>query len=360
MSFPAMRGVQAGREFYVIMCPLRYLPRLFLFDEEDVPAELRAQRTLNRNRIPALVRYVLDNRKDYVFSALTASVDGAINFENLDGASGHAHRLGVLHLSMDSNFLINDGQHRRAAIEEAMREDPSLADETLPIVIFADEGLARSQQMFADLNRHAVRPAKSIGVLYDHRDDDSGIARLVVLRSDFFRGVVEMERSTLSKRSRKLFTLSALYNATQFLIGGQRFDSIDQASNLARTYWEAVAKHFPDWNAVRLGDLSAGEARSEYIHSHGIALHALGKVGHTLLAEHPNPDGWSDRLSPLAGIDWRRSNTALWEGRALIGGRVSKSTNNVVLTTNVMRQALGQSLTPEEQRVEDAYTKGRA
>ena len=105
--------------------------------------------------------------------------------------------------------------------------------------------------------------------------------------------------------------------------------------------------------------MSAVYARSVYIHSHWIALHAIEKVGHTLLAEHPNSDGWSDRLSPLAGIDWRRSNTALWEGRALIGGRVSKSTNNVVLTTNVLRGALGQTLTPEEQRVEDAYTKGR-
>jgi len=301
----------------------------------------------------------VDNRKDYVFSALTASVDGAMNFEHLDGP-GHAHRLGVLHLSMDSHFLINDGQHRRAAIEEAMREDPTLADETIPVVIFADEGMARSQQMFADLNRHAVRPAKSMGVLYDHRDDDSGIARLLVLHSDFFRGIVEMERSSMSKRSRKLFTLSGLYNATQALIRGQQFDSIEEAANLARAYWEAVAAQFPDWNAVRRGDLSAGEARIEYIHSHGIALHALGKVGHSLLAEDPSPDTWTERLSPLAGIDWRRSNTALWEGRALIGGRVSKSTNNVVLTTNVVRKALGQTLTPEEQRVEDAYTKGRA
>src|SRR5262245_56265939 len=128
-----MRGIQATREFYVIMCPLRYLPRLFLFDEEDVPPELRAQRALNRNRLPGLIRYVVDKRKDYVFSALTASVDGPMKFEPADEEAGHTHRLGVLHISMDSRFLINDGQHRRAAIEEAMHEDPSLADETIAV-----------------------------------------------------------------------------------------------------------------------------------------------------------------------------------------------------------------------------------
>jgi DNA sulfur modification protein DndB len=355
-----MRGVQAGREYYVIMCPLRYLPRLFLFDEEDVPAELRAQRALNRNRLPALVRYVVDNRSDYVFSALTASIDGEMDFDALDEDAGPANRLGLLHLSMDSKFLINDGQHRRAAIEEAMKEDPSLADETIPIVIFYDDGLHRSQQMFADLNRHAVRPAKSIGVLYDHRDDDSGIARLVVLNSDFYRGIVEMERSSLASRSRKLFTLSALYNATQVLLAGQQFESIQEAAECARAYWEAVAKQFPVWDDVRRGVVNAGDVRSDFIHSHGIALHALGRVGSRLIQEHPDRSTWAAELKALQDIDWSRSNTRLWEGRALIGGRVSKANMQVTLTANVIRAALGQPLSPEEQRIEDAHMRGRA
>ncbi|MDB2184838.1 DNA sulfur modification protein DndB [Mycobacteroides abscessus subsp. abscessus] len=47
-AFPAIRGVQAGREYYVTMCPLRLIPRMFLFDEEELTAEMRAQRTLNK------------------------------------------------------------------------------------------------------------------------------------------------------------------------------------------------------------------------------------------------------------------------------------------------------------------------
>ena len=229
VTFPAMRGVQARTEFFVIMCPLRYLPRLFLFDEEDVPAEVRAQRGLNRNRLPALVRYILDNREDYVFSALTASVDGPMRFD-AHSPDGHGNRLGVLHLSMDAKFLINDGQHRRAAIEEALKDDPSLGDETIPIVMFRDRGLKRSQQMFADLNRHAVRPAKSLGVLYDHRDDDSGIVRLMVAESELFHTLVEKESSSLSSRSRKLFTLSSLYRGTQSLLNGRLYETAEDAA----------------------------------------------------------------------------------------------------------------------------------
>ncbi len=47
-TFPAVRGVQAGRPCYIAMCPMRLVPRIFLFDEEGVPPELRAQRTLNQ------------------------------------------------------------------------------------------------------------------------------------------------------------------------------------------------------------------------------------------------------------------------------------------------------------------------
>lgn len=358
VSFPAMRGTQASREFFVIMCPLRYLPRLFLFDENEVPPELRAQRALNRSRIPTLVQYVLENRDDYVFSALTASVDGNMTFESSDAGS-HGSRLGVLHIAMDSRFLINDGQHRRAAIEEAMKSDPSLADETIPIVIFSDEGLARSQQMFADLNRHAVRPARSIGVLYDHRDDDSGIARLIVINSEFFRTVVEMERSTLSPRSRKLFTLSALYGATQSLLGGLQFPDVNEAANMARSYWELVAEQIPEWQAVRKGSMTAGEVRQDFIHSHGIALAAIGRVGNTLLNSSARPDDWAPRLAKLSSVDWSRANTTQWEGRAMIGGRVSKANTNVILTTNALRSHLELPLSPEEQRIEEAYEKGK-
>ena len=358
VSFPAMRGQQAAREFFVIMCPLRYLPRLFMFDETDVPPQLRAQRALNKSRLPGLVEYLLENRDDYVFSALTASVDGGMTFEAYGGGT-HSDRLGVLHIAMDSRFLINDGQHRRAAIEEAMKADPTLGDETIPIVIFSDEGLARSQQMFADLNRHAVRPAKSIGVLYDHRDDDSGIARLLVIDSDFYRSVVEMERSTLSPRSRKLFTLSALYGATQSLLTGLQFTNIAEAADIARAYWEMVADQIPEWQAVRKGNMSAGEVRQDFIHSHGIALAAMGRVGNTLLCESSNSESWEPHVSKLSTIDWSRANSGLWEGRAMLGGRVSKASMNVALTTNALRLHLDLPLSADEQRVEDAYQRGK-
>jgi len=159
-TFPAIRGVQAGREYYVSMCPLRLIPRIFLFDEEELVPELRAQRTLNKNRVPEIARYILDNRRDYVFSALTASVDAKVRFEPV-GEGDEGTRMGALHIPMAAKFIINDGQHRRAAIDMALKEKPELGSESIAVVFFLDIGLDRSQQMFADLNRYAIRPASA-------------------------------------------------------------------------------------------------------------------------------------------------------------------------------------------------------
>lgn len=353
--FPAIRGIQAQREYFVSMCPLALIPKIFLFNEEELVPELRAQRTLNKARIPEIAQYIVDNPHDYAFSALTASVDGELNFQPLADAKDEAQRVGLLHVPMSARFIINDGQHRRAAIETALRESPDLARESIAVVFFQDRGLKRCQQLFADLNRHAIRPSKSIGVLYDQRDERSEITRLVVLKSPLFRDVVEMERSALSAGSRKLFTLSAIYSATKAFLQGREDEELAERARRAREYWEEVSQHFPDWQLVRNRQLAAGEVRKDFIHSHGVVLQALGRTGNALVKKFPK--NWQPKLAKLSEIDWSRTNP-FWEGRALIGGRVSKSGQNVTLTTNAIKTRLGLALSPEETRLEDAYKRG--
>ena len=353
--FPAIKGIQAGREYYVSMCPLRLIPKLFLFNEEELVPELRAQRLLNKARVPEIARYMTENPKNYVFSAITASVDADVRFEGIEG-EGEASRIGVLHIPMSGRFVINDGQHRRASIEVALRERPELADETIAVVFFIDIGLKHCQQMFADLNRYAIRPSQSLGALYDHRDERAEVARRVVSKTPIFKGTVELERSGLSARSRRLFTFSAVYGATKALLAKQENPTIDQQVETASTYWEAVAKQLPEWGKVQAGKISAGEIREDFIHSHGVVLQALGQVGNALLFECP--DDWKERLTALKSIDWSRGNTRDWEGRAMVAGRLSKAGNNITLTVNFIKKHIGLPLAPDEQRAEDAFERG--
>jgi DNA sulfur modification protein DndB len=301
-----------------------------------------------------MAAYIRENPDTYTFSAITASIDGVARFvPQQDG--GHQARIGLLHVPMQSRFIINDGQHRRAAIEAALKTHPELGDESIAVVFFMDRGLQRCQQMFADLNRHAVRVSPSLGLLYDQRDIRAKLARNIALKSALFRDVVEMERSTLSPRSRKLFTLSAIHTGTNALFAGREPASLDEETAAAIDYWEAVADNILEWKMVRERRLTAGEVRRDFIHSHGIVLHALGRVGNALLSDGRN---WKKSLVALKGIDWSRSSSQIWEGRALLGGRVSKADSNVTLTSNYIKKQLKLPLGPEEQRAEDAFKRG--
>jgi DNA sulfur modification protein DndB len=102
--------------------------------------------------------------------------------------------------------------------------------------------------------------------------------------------------------------------------------------------------------------MPAGEVRRDFIHSHGIALQAIGRVGNAILNE--TTTSWKRHIKGLRTINWLRSNARLWEGRALIGGRVTKAQQNVTLTTNVIKKHIKLRLTPEEQRAEDAFLRG--
>ena len=353
-AFPALRGIQAGREYFVSMCPLRLIPKIFFYDEDEaeLSPEQRAQRTLNKGRVPEMAEYIVENRDDYVFSAITASIDADVEFQPV-GETGTARDVGQLRVPMDARFIINDGQHRRAAIEKALQEEPALGEESIAVVFFLDKGLDRCQQMFADLNRHAVRPSKSLGVLYDHRDDMAAVVRLAVFKSDFFDGLVEMERSSLSRRSRKLFTLSSLYSATSELLEDFDFDSADHAAETTRQYWEAVANSMPQWRLVKDREMTAGEVRDDFIHSFGTVLQALGRLGNHLLQHHS--DDWRKYVASLEGLDWSRSNTQMWEGRAMEGGRISRSNRNIRLTTSAIKQFLDLDLTEEEKKEEHLF-----
>jgi DNA sulfur modification protein DndB len=348
--FPSIRGVQAGREYYVSMCPLRLIPRIFLFDEEELKPELRAQRVLNRQRIPEITRYLIENPKDYTFSALTASIDGKVKFEPFNDQGDRS--LGRLHVPMNARFVINDGQHRRAAIEAALYDNPDLGDETISVVFFLDVGLQRCQQMFADLNRYAIRTTTSLGLLYDHRDESARIAKALIERVPVFNGLTETERSTISNRSIKLFTLSGIHHATQSLFVAIEFGSVDEKIELAVEFWSEVARHMRDWQIAKDRRISAADLRRDYIHAHTLALAAIGRVGNTLLTK--SRKDWKDRLKKLGTIDWSRSSDQ-WNGRATSAGRLSKRGVNITLTGNLIKKQLGIPLSADEQQLESDF-----
>jgi DNA sulfur modification protein DndB len=356
-NFPAIRGIQAEKEYYVAMCPLRIIPKIFLFDEEEIPPEHRSQRILNKTRIPEITNYIVENHKDYVFSSLTASIDGDIEFSPFsdDPASND---LGQLRISLDARFLINDGQHRRAAIEDALKIAPEIGSETISVVFYHDEGLTKSQQIFSDLNRHAVNTTSSIGILYDHRDKLAIVTKQIVNEIPILKRYTDKERVSLSKNSPKILALNHVFNTNLKLLGKTKGDDItENDQEFLIKFWNELTNSIAEWNQVFNKQLTPRELRANFIVGHGVFIEAIGVLGRYLREYFP--DNWQSYISRLSTIDWNRANTELWLGRAFNeNGRIQKTNYTIQLTANKIKTLLELPLTEVEITTEKKFMGG--
>lgn len=344
--FPVVKGVQAKREYYIAMIPLKMIPKLFPPDGEYVLPEYRAQRKLNESRIPVISKYILNNRENYVFSALAASIDGAFRFcpsDHLD--------VGVLEISMDAKLLINDGQHRKAAILEAIKEDETLLNETISVVFFEDQGLARSQQMFTDLNKHAVKTSNSIAELYDSRDLLAVVTRNVVSKIKFLNAFTDKEKDILGKYSSNLFTLSTFYNANKRIIRPTVITP--DAEDFLFKYWSSVSQNILPWQDLSNREISKVDLRENYIVTQAVIIQVLGRLGNFFFT---NPDYSFDKhLRKLKDINWRR-DCEDWALRTIrTNGRMINNEEAITLTCNMLKLRLDLPLDELEQSKERAF-----
>ena len=338
ISFDVIRGIQGGRMFYTGMCSFATLYNHFKFNEDpQIPPEMRAQRKLRRSRIPAIASYIIENPRSYVFSAITVSVGGTMFFFPAPGLGESAH-MGTLRIPIDAPIIINDGQHRYAAIRQAYEAKPEIRGEKIPVVFFEDVGLKRSQQMFADLNKHAVKPTRSLGLLYDHRDQFSRFIVTLANDVEIFAGRTEMERTNIGLRSKKVFTLNGISEATRFLLNTGTKSISAENQQKAAEFWREVAANIPEWNLMTQGKLAPRELRQGYVHAHTNVLTAIGIAGSVLLSHHP--DSWKRMVRGLRKLDWTRG-CPLWEGKLVIRGRMLKNKTGIKAAATEILRACG-------------------
>lgn len=344
-QFSAVKGKQAGKEYYICMVPLGLLSRIFPNDNNDVAPEHRAQRKLNELRVPEIRDYILENRDSYVFSALAASVDGEMRFVPASTASN----VGLLEIDMRATFLINDGQHRKAAIEAALLEDETLGDETISVVMFKDKGLQSSQQMFTDLNKHAVTTSKSLNTLYESKDRVAIITKNIINSIDFLRKYTDKEKDNLSKFSSNIFTLNTFYTANKRIV--KIIGDDESSEKLIYDFWCSVVNNMREWNEMDKGELSKKSLREDYITTQGLIILSLGRVCE-FLCRHSDID-MPNALKGLSRIDWLRNNEECWMNRAIKpNGKINRNEQGIFMTYVQIKRLLGLPITEEELKKE--------
>ena len=336
VKFPAMQATIGQRIYYVCVMKLSAIPKMFTFtDWIEFTAEDREQRVLNKKRIPDIARYILDNEDGYLFSLITASYKCPVRFEPVNSDS-----LGFLEMDLEeANFVINDGQHRCAAIAQAIKENPALREEAISVLLFPYENKQRVQQMFSDLNRYVVKTAKSLDILFDQRDMLAKVTLEVCETVPAFQGMVDKDNVSLPARSEKMFTLSSLYDANQELLAEKRNSDDAFFNELVTTgidYWTTVSRFMPDWQRVKNG-IRPIELRQENISTHSVVLRALGGLGAEVMKQFPTD--WKNRLADLTAVNWSKKNRE-WENVCMVANSVVSNRQARLATKAYLKRKL--------------------
>ncbi len=345
VKFPAMKATMGQRTYYACVMKLAVIPKMFSFrDWIEFTPEDREQRVLNKDRIPDIARYILDNEDGYLFSSITASYQCQARFEPVN-PDGH----GFLEMDFqDANFVINDGQHRCAAIAHAIKANPPIGDESISVLLFPYESKERVQQMFSDLNRYVQKPPRPLNILFDQRDTHARITLQVCENVPAFQGLVDKENVSLPARSEKAFTLASIYDATQELLAEQKNTANAGFHEMIATavdFWTTVSKFMPDWWKIKNREIRPIELRQENISTHSVVLRGLGGVGADIMKRYPSE--WKGRLANLAAISWSKKNRD-WENVCMVANSVVANRQARLATKAYLKRMLGLPISESE------------
>ncbi len=248
---PATRGRMGSWDYYVTTMPLAQVETTFKFAEEleelkNLPKQQRLQRDLVKERIrkERIDEYLIKQEDRFFGALLVAIYGGDLTFEPildrlapkdperdrwlLKAVTGTD--FGLLFLDGNEQFFVLDGQHRLAAIKEAIRQKNDLGQETISVIFIKHdpERPERSRRLFTNTNRYAKAPTAGEIYLMDEDDAVAIVARDLVFSHTLFTrgsgadsepgGRVNTKNTSLPERSHWFTTMKAVYDMVEIFL----------------------------------------------------------------------------------------------------------------------------------------------
>lgn len=336
ISLPAIRGIECKHEFYIAQVRYGLMERLFTFTNPNESAPFRQQRKINPSKVNKLINYL--GQDFHSMGAAIASVNPPNSDDfNFEPVSKDAD-VGILYIPLESTVLISDGQHRISAICKAVRENPDLRDNTLPVLFHWFLGLGIEQQRFTDHNSNVTKPTSSLNQFYDGRQEQNRIAKILWRRFPLFTEYTELEATSIGAKSQKVFTFNAIVAMVKILDKAVGPMSESERVKLYLEFLIGLQDNVPLWGKLRRKIADPVEVRSEYLCCHAVALEALAYIGAELY-ELKDQLTFADMLehTALKKMNWAASNPA-FDDLIRFDGKISKTvTHCKALAEHILR-----------------------
>lgn len=316
--------------------------------------EERMQREFNTKRIKDELAPYLAQHEDRFFGSIIVLVpDGSIEFEPLEDivtqplkAAYRESAKQIGFLTIDKGELIAlDGQHRLLAFREVVGGGITgdfagvVGDDEVCVIFIEFQNSVKTRRIFNKVNRHAKPTGRSDNIITSEDDGNAIVARRLlgvdaVLANREINGqkeeLVDWRSNTLGQHSRRLTTLSAVYDTVKDILTEHNFEGfddkkavvappaalLDSATQLVTEWWEAILdmQVFKD----ALADMaSVAEARYDGSNKSSLLLRPVGQVAFVkgLLKAVARSEG---KLTVEAAtkradkIDWSTPATSIW------------------------------------------------
>lgn len=184
------------------------------------------QRDLTKN-YEDISRYLLNDSERFFNALILAIYDGDPQWLEVEFPTEEREytNVGFLQFSGDETIFPVDGQHRVAGIKEALKANPSLGPEQVPVIFIAhqqtDEGRKRTRKLFSTLNRRAKPVGQNENIALDEDDVCAIITRELLHEHPLFieDNVVNGKGKQIPRDNKKAFTsLITLYQCVQSLV----------------------------------------------------------------------------------------------------------------------------------------------
>ncbi len=363
-SLPCTKGKQF-KPFYSVNVPASVLVQLLKLDNEGSVLK-RSQREVNVKRAKAFAEYLVDNYKKFyiiptVIGVVKSKKDKAPQFEEAVKGS----RVGHLHISLDSKIRLFDGQHRATGLDIALElfcdklaEIGFKLDEVdIPVMLYTNLTLAERQLGFTDINQNISKPQQSISDAFNSRDPLPILARNLASECVAFKGLVDMEHNTITKKSEFFFPLKGLKDATQVLLGlGKKVAEITpEQQEIASKFWTVVSREM-GWGGLAFIETKAEQVREENILTHVATLKTVALAGNIAMQFH---NGFENvNWAALGELNYSRDkDESDFTGRIIdkISGNMTPNKLNIDLAANLMLKVLDVTLSQDRTDLELKY-----
>ncbi|ARK03861.1 hypothetical protein B8281_03050 [Cellulosimicrobium sp. TH-20] len=354
----ALKGQQGNRQMYLLLVTNHELLRNFAAEAEISDSTERVQRDLDKRHASDIVGYILENPAEYLLGAMTYAIDTVEETDFIPAGPGS--NIGTLVLPTNARLRCLDGQHRRYAIAEAVRQDETIGDDYSAVVLYVEDDFMKRRQMFSDMNATPKVVSKALNITFDSRDHYALAAQELADTHPLLKGVVETHKARITTTDAKVFSLAGVFD------GLKRFDlgmvlprgrspkdkSKEELVAIGNTLFDTIDAAFPEFEEIKQklaatedakekADIMKGARRRTILFS-TTTLRVIAGALHEAMKADEESDV-SKYVTPLSKIDFApTSKLFTHEDVGFVSGTGTPSARNqeVFAATRALKDAI--------------------